>query len=53
MTFLKANKAFTKIFSEYLDYVYVFSANLVIKLLKYNNMNVYVIKFVKNKQPFY
>lgn len=53
VAFLQVDKAFTKISFKYLDYTNVFSTNLAMELPKYNGMNDYAIKMVKNKQPPY
>lgn len=53
MTVLQADKAFIENFSKYLDDADVFLANFAIRLLKYNSINHYVIKFLERKQFFY
>lgn len=41
------------ILSNYLNYAKILLVNLVIKLLKDNNINDYTIKLVEYKQPLY
>lgn len=53
ISFLQVNKAFTKIFFEYLDYANVFLVNLAIKLPKDNNINDYFMELIKGKQLLY
>ena len=50
---LKANKVFTFIFAKYFDYTNIFLPKLIIKLLKYTDINNYAIKLEKNKQLSY
>ena len=43
---LKADKAFTKIFSKYADFLDVFSPKLAVELLKNTKINDHVIKLI-------
>lgn len=53
MAFLRADKASTEIFFEYLDYADIFLANFVMELPKDIDINDYAIKLVESKQLFY
>lgn len=53
MALLEADKAFTKILSQYLAYINIVLANLAIELPEHNNINDYAIKLIENKHPFY
>ncbi len=50
---LLADKALSKILSEYLDYNNVFSFDRTMELPENTSMNKYTIKLVKDKQPLY
>ncbi len=50
---LKADKAFTKIPSEYTDCVDVFSPKLAVELPKHTGINNHAIELVDNQQPPY
>ena len=45
---LKANKAFIKVFSKYINFVDIFSSKLAVELLEYTKINNHVIKLVDN-----
>ncbi len=53
ITHLKADKASTKVSSEYADFADVFSSKLAAKLLKYMEINYYAIELVDDRQPPY
>ena len=48
ITYLKVDKAFTKVSSKYADFTYIFSLKLAIELSKHTKINNYAIKFVDN-----
>lgn len=50
---LQWDKISTKVFTEYIDYVDVFSPNLTMKLAKNTGINEHAIKLVEDKQPRY
>lgn len=50
MIFLQAKKALIKKLSEYLNYINIFLVNFIMELLKYNNINDYIIKLIKSKK---
>ena len=45
---LKEDKALTKVCSKYTDFIDIFLSRLAIELLKYIEINDYIIKFVNN-----
>ena len=53
IAYLKADKAFTKISSEYANFRNIFSLKLVIKLLKNIEINNHVIKLIDDWQFSY
>lgn len=53
IVFLQTDKAFIKKFLEYLDYINIFLANFAIQLLKYININDYIINQIKDKKLFH
>ena len=50
---LIAKKSSTKILAKYLDFVDIFSLDLVFKLSKYTEINKHAIKLVDGQQPIY
>ena len=47
------DKALTKVFNKYTNFVNIFLPKLVIKFSKYISINNHAIKLVNNKQPLY
>ena len=50
---LKANKVFIKVFSEYIDFVNVFSPKLATEFPEHTEINNYAIKLIENQQSLY
>ena len=48
IAYLKANKAFIEVFSNYTNFANIFSPKLAIKLPKYRGINDYAIELVDN-----
>ena len=53
ITHLKADKALTKVLSEYADFANIFSLKLAVELLKHTEINDHTIKLVDNWQFLY
>ena len=53
ITYLKANKASSKVPSKDADFVNIFSPKLLAKLPEHTKINVHAIKLVNNQQPPY
>ena len=53
IAYLKADEASIKVFSEYADFINVFSLKLAVKVSKYTKINNHAIKLVDNWQPPY
>lgn len=48
IAYLKANKAFTEVFSNYANFINVFSPKWAAKLSKYTEINDYTINLVND-----
>lgn len=53
ITALQQNEALTKVSSEYVDFVDIFSSDLMMELLENTGINKYAIKLKDSKQPPY
>lgn len=49
IAYLKVHKAFKKVFNKYTNFIDVFSLKLTIKILKYININNYIIELIDYK----
>ncbi len=50
---LLTDEVFIEVLSKYLNYIDIFSFDLVIEILENTSMNEYIIKLIKSKQLFY
>ena len=48
IAYLKIDKAFTKVFSKYANFVDIFSPKLVVELPKYTRINNHAIKLIND-----
>ena len=48
IAYLKADKAYTKVFSKYIDCINIFLSKLVAKLFEHMNINNHAIQWVDN-----
>ena len=53
IAYFKANKALIKVFSEYADFIDVFSPKLVVELPEHTRINDLIIELVDDQQPSY